>query len=196
MLFTDDAPRPLMPTRRGPIVPNGVLGMLLFIVAEVMFFAGLISAFMIVKSNAISGWPPPGQPRLPAAETAINTAALLLSAATLYFAHRDFKAGLPRAKSLLLATLLLGAFFFAFQGAEWIALLRQGLTLTSSTHGSFFYLIVGTHGLHALVALAVLLFTYRKLKRGDLDRFTFVPAQLFWYFVVAMWPIIYWRVYL
>ncbi len=196
MLFIDDARRPLMPTRRGPIVPNGVLGMLIFIVAEVMFFAGLISAFMIVKSNAISGWPPPGQPRLPAGETAINTAALLLSAVTLYFAHRDFKAGLARAKSLLLATLGLGAFFVAFQGAEWVALLRQGLTLTSSTHGSFFYLIVGTHGLHAIVALAVLGFTYRKLRRDDLSPFTFVPAQLFWYFVVAMWPIIYWRVYL
>ena len=94
MLLTDDTPRPLMPARHGPVVSNGVLGMLIFIIAEVMFFAGLISAFMIVKSNAVSGWPPPGQPTLPAGETAINTAALLLSAVVLFFANRDFKAAL------------------------------------------------------------------------------------------------------
>ena len=49
--------------------------------------------------------------------------------------------------------MLLGAFFVLFQGVEWVALLREGLTLTSSTHGAFFYLIIGTHALHAVVAL-------------------------------------------
>ena len=46
--------------------------------------------------------------------------------------------------------MLLGAFFVVFQGAEWLALIGQGLTLTSSALGSFFYLIVGSHGLHAV----------------------------------------------
>ena len=53
-----------VPARRAPVLPNGVLGMLIFVATEIMFFSGLISAFVIGKSNAIGGWPPPGQPRL------------------------------------------------------------------------------------------------------------------------------------
>ena len=60
------------------IVPNGVLGMLLFVAVEVMLFAGLISGFVVVKASALV-WPPIGQPRLPVEETLVNTAALLLS---------------------------------------------------------------------------------------------------------------------
>ena len=51
-------PRPL------PILPSAVRGVLIFVVAELMMFAGLISAYSIVKAGAL-GWPPPGQPRLP-----------------------------------------------------------------------------------------------------------------------------------
>ena len=66
--------------RPPPVVPTPVLGMLIFVIAETMMFAGLISAFTIVKAGAL-GWPPPGQPRLPVEATAFNTAVLLLSAA-------------------------------------------------------------------------------------------------------------------
>ena len=52
-------------SRRRRIAPNGVIGMLIFVGTEVMFFAGLMSAFTIAKTTAIGGWPPPGQPRLP-----------------------------------------------------------------------------------------------------------------------------------
>ena len=56
--------RPTDPTggERKQIVSNGVLGMLLFVACEIMLFAGMISAFWIVKSSALE-WPPPGQPR-------------------------------------------------------------------------------------------------------------------------------------
>ena len=189
------APRYAAPAVRRPAIPNGVLGMVIFIVTEVMFFAGMISAFMIVKAGAIGGWPPPGQPRLPVEETLINTCALLLSAVCLFVSNRAFKRREPSAQKWLLGAIGLGAFFVLFQGVEWVAMIRQGLTLTSSSHGSFFYLIVGTHALHAIVALGILVFTYRRLKANALTPYTFWPAQLFWYFVVGMWPILYWRVY-
>ena len=185
-----------VPTRREPVLPNGVLGMLLFVATEVMFFSGLISAFVIGKSNAIGGWPPPGQPRLPIEETAINTAALLASGVALYFANRAFKKGAPSTKPLLFLAIALGGFFVVFQGAEWVALIGEGLTLTSGQLGGFFYLLVGTHALHVVVGFAILLYTYRRLSHDDLDRFTFWPAQIFWYFVVGVWPILYWQVYL
>jgi heme/copper-type cytochrome/quinol oxidase subunit 3 len=185
-----------VPTRRQPILPNGVLGMLIFVATEIMFFSGLISAFVIGKSNAIGGWPPPGQPRLPVEETALNTAALLASGTLLYFANRAFMKGSPRAKRLLLFSIALGGFFVVFQGAEWVALIGEGLTLTSGQLGGFFYLIVGTHALHVVAGFSILLYTYRKLSHDELDRFTFWPAQIFWYFVVGVWPVLYWQVYL
>ncbi len=185
-----------VPTRREPVVPNGVLGMLIFVATEVMFFSGLISAFVIGKSNAIGGWPPPGQPRLPVEETAVNTAALLASGIALYFANRAFKKDSPNTKRLLGLAIGLGGFFVLFQGSEWVALIGEGLTITSGQLGGYFYLLVGTHALHVVVGFIILVYTYRKLTHHHLDRFTFWPAQIFWYFVVGVWPILYWQVYL
>jgi heme/copper-type cytochrome/quinol oxidase subunit 3 len=91
---------------------------------------------------------------------------------------------------------LLGAFFVVFQGVEWVAMLREGLTMTSSTHGAFFYLIIGTHGLHVLGGLAVLAWAYFRLRSGDLVRSQLLTASIYWYFVVGLWPVLYWRVYL
>jgi heme/copper-type cytochrome/quinol oxidase subunit 3 len=89
----------------------------------------------------------------------------------------------------------LGAFFVIFQGSEWVALLRDGLTLTSSTQGSFFYLIVGMHGLHAIVALGIIAYAWFRLRRGWLSSSLLGGAEVFWYFVVGLWPILYWVVY-
>jgi heme/copper-type cytochrome/quinol oxidase subunit 3 len=97
---------------------------------------------------------------------------------------------------LLLASIGLGAFFVIFQGVEWVALIREGLTLTSSHHGSFFYLIVGLHALHAVGAITVLAWVWLRLQRGRLTASRFYAAQIFWYFVVGLWPILYLRVYL
>jgi cytochrome c oxidase subunit 3 len=182
-------------SRRQPLVPNAVMGMLIFVIAEAMLFAGLISAFTIIRSSALV-WPPPGQPRLPLAETAFNTAALLASGALLGLTRRTFGRDPLGARRPLLAAMLLGGFFVVFQGTEWVALIRQGLTLTSSSLGSFFYLIVGLHALHALAALAVLVHTWRRLERGWLAQDQLAAAQVFWYFVVGLWPVLYGVVYL
>lgn len=187
---------PARPVRREPLIPHGVLGMLIFVFCEVMFFAGLISAFLITKASAPGGiWPPYGQPRLPAEETAINTAALLASAALLVIAHRTFAKDPAKARLPMLSALALGVFFVAFQGAEWAALLSQGLTLTSSQHGAFFYLIVGSHAAHAVVAVGVLGWICLRLFRGRLHARQLYAAEVFWYFVVLVWPLLYGLVY-
>lgn len=184
---------PVQP-RRQPLLPNGVLGVLLFVLAEIMLFAGLISAFLVVKGLAVE-WPPVGQPRLPAEETAVNTAALLLSGAVLALAQRRFRQAPVRALRPLLAAVGLGAFFVVFQGVEWVALVREGLTLTSSAHGGFFYLIVGLHALHAVGAILALGWAALRLAEGRLGQESFAAVQVFWYFVVGLWPILYWQVY-
>ncbi len=184
------------PAKRRPVVPSAVLGTLIFVVAEVMFFVGMISAFTISKATALPGsWPVPGQPMLPADATALNTVALLLSGAVLVAAHVSFRKGSPMAKWLVLGAWVLGALFVGLQGREWAALLSQGLTLTSSRLGAFFYLIVGTHAVHALMALVALGLSFVSLLRGSTSPGLFFGAQTFWYFVVLLWPIIYARVY-
>ncbi|MDH5674220.1 MAG: cytochrome c oxidase subunit 3 [Myxococcales bacterium] len=182
--------------RRQQVAPNGVIGISIFVIAEMMLFAGFISAHSIVKTSALEGWPPPGQPRLPIGETAINTAALLLSGLFLVLAHRAFHRDAAAAMRKLAVAIGLGAFFVVFQGAEWVALLGEGLTVTSSTHGGFFYLIVGTHALHAMAALGVLIWAFLRFRGGRLVMSELMTAEIFWYFVVGLWPILYWRVYL
>ena len=182
--------------RHTQLVSNAVLGMLMFVIVEAMLFAGLISAFMIVKTSSLGAWPPPGQARLPVEETALNTVALLLSGLMLFVAHRAFRRAPERARVPLLVSILLGAIFVIFQGVEWAALIREGLTLTSSTHGGFFYLIVGLHALHAVAALIVLTYVWLLLRQARLAPATLHATQVFWYFVVGLWPILYVRVYL
>jgi len=182
-------------SRRTPILGNAAVAMLIFVFTEIMLFAGFISAFGIVRSAAIV-WPPRGQPRLPFEATAVNTAALLASGAVLFAATRIFRRDPSRAKLPLLIAMLLGAFFVAFQGVEWLALVREGLTITSSVQGSFFYLIIGLHALHAVIALGVLAYAWLRLQQGWLPPGVLDAAQIFWYFVVGIWPLIYLRVYL
>lgn len=90
----------------------------------------------------------------------------------------------------------LGAVFVSAQGAEWVALLGQGLTLTTSAHASFFYLIVGAHALHVLAALGVLLYSVLRLRAGRLTEPALRAATILWVFVVAVWPVLYALVYL
>jgi len=186
-----------IPARRNrEIAPSGVVGMLIFIVTEVMLFAGFLSAFTITRSNALMGmWPPPGQPRLPVENTMVNTGALLLSGLVLVIGHWRLKKNLTNVRGPLIAALILGSTFVALQGVEWVALLRQGLTMMSSPHGSFFYLIVGVHGLHALAAIIAVGWALSRSLRGKLKASEFYTVETFWYFVVLMWPIIYTRVY-
>lgn len=180
---------------REPIISSGVLGMLIFVFAEVMLFAGLISAFTIIRASAVI-WPPRDQPRLPIEATTINTAALLASGVLLFLAQRAFKRNRAAAKRPLLVALALGAVFVIFQGTEWVRLIGEGLTLTSSALGSFFYLIIGLHALHAVVALALLTSIWLRLQRGWPVSSQLATAAVFWYFVVGVWPVLYLRVYL
>ena len=181
--------------RPQPPIPSAVLGMGIFVASEAMLFAGLISAFSIARASSLLGWPPPGQPRLPAEETAINTVALLASGLVLWFAGRVHRKEQRAAAMPMLAALALAAFFVGFQGFEWTQLLGQGLTMTSGQHGAFFYLIIGIHGLHCLAAIGALAWAYRRLTTGVLAVSTFQAVRVFWYFVIGLWPLIYWRVY-
>ena len=195
-VMTMEAPRP--EPRRGPkLVASGVMGMLMFTFTEAMLFAGLISAHAIVRARSAGQmWPPFGQPRLPVQQTAFNTGALLVSGIALVFAHLAYRRRARQALGPLAIAVLLGLFFVVFQGVEWAALLAQGLTMQSSSYGSFFYLIVGMHALHAIAAILCLTWAWFRLRRGKLSPAQLGTVEVFWYFVVLIWPLIYLKVYL
>lgn len=183
--------------RQREVVPNSVLATLIFVGTEVMFFAGLISAFTITRAGSPPlAWSLPAGLVLPAAETAVNSVALLLSGVMTFVAYRQHRAGdvARAARSLLVATVL-GTLFVLLQGREWWGLLSQGVTMQSSTLGAFFYLIVGMHAVHAVAAIVALAVAWGRLRRGTLTSGFFLGAQTFWYFVVGIWPVIYLRVY-
>lgn len=179
-------------------VHRAFLGLLIFLATEIMFFAGLISAFLILRASS-EAWPPPHQPRLPVAVTGVNTLFLIASAFTMHFALRAIRVNNIKALTRrLMATAALGIIFLAVQGYEWLRLVQYGLTFNSSIYGGTFYALIGAHGLHVLAAVLVLLFT---LRRSFESRYSgeqhhgIELCSMYWVFVVAIWPVLYVLVY-
>jgi len=174
-----------------------LFGMAVFVFTEVMLFAGFLSAYLIVRNSAAPGtWPPPDQPRLPFERTAVNTAALLASGVLVAMTQRALRrSDRSTARWALSFGVVLGALFVLLQGAEWAALLRQGLTVSSSQVGGFFYLIIGCHAVHAVCALSLLGWCWAGLIAGRLPPGRFGAVQLLWYFVVLVWPVLWLVVY-
>jgi heme/copper-type cytochrome/quinol oxidase subunit 3 len=195
----DGGPPAWQPPREEPVVSNAVLGMLMFLAFEAMFFAGLLGAFLVFRLASTS-WPPPGEPYLPIGVTWINTGILVASAYTMHRAHRTIRegnqAGLVHNLGL---TALLGTTFLAVQGSEWFRLVHHGLTLRSGTYGATFYTLIGCHGIHVLAAvlwLAAILFL---ATRGRFSPERHVGVQLctmYWMFVVGLWLVLFPSVYL
>jgi cytochrome c oxidase subunit 3 len=186
------------PARRSPAVPHAVVGTLVAVVVEIMFFAGLVSAYLIARKPMPDIlWPPLNQPRFPVADTAVNTAWLLLSGVACWIAVASRRRGKAVAsRRLFLASLVLGLAFVVFQGVEWAQLLADGLTLRSSMAGAYFYLLVGAHALHAIAGLIVLSWASLASSRGTLTGPGASAVRIYWTFVVGLWPILYWLVYL
>jgi cytochrome c oxidase subunit 3 len=174
--------------------------MLVLVIFEAMIYLGLVSVFMLTRAAAGVAWPPPDQPWFPLQETAISSAALLISGALVFLAARARQQRAARTGPLLLAGIVLGSLFVFFQGIAWVTLIRQGLSLTSSQHGSFFYLIVAMHAANALGVLVFLGVAWRRLKPLRVDPrprgSAFSAACILWYFVVGVWPGLYLCLYL
>src|SRR4051812_41383193 len=96
---------------------------------------------------------------------------------------------------LLSQAILLGSFFVIFQGYEWVHLIRYGLSMTSGIFGATFFLLIGSHGLHALIAVIAMALVYWKLVKGSLTADGLRAMSIFWLFVVGIWPVLYGLVY-
>lgn len=182
-----------------PRLKNALIGMMLFLGADLMFFVALLGAFLVFRGGSAI-WPPPGQPRLPIAVTTVNTLILLASGFTMLRALQAIRA--DKAQALLRYLLLTGALgltFLLIQGSEWLRLVGFGLTMSSSVYGSIFYTLIGCHALHVLGAVLWLVVVNLKARRLDYTSENYLGVLLcamYWFLVVALWPVLFVVVYL
>src|SRR3954452_23515557 len=100
---------------RSSRVDPQTLGMLLFIISEVMVFGAFFTAYFFIRVVAGDEWPAAGT-ELAKLIAGVNTAVLLSSSVTMHFALESAKAGNRNGLKLgVLTTFLLGATFLFVQ---------------------------------------------------------------------------------
>lgn len=182
----------------GNLTSNARIAIVMLLVAEIMFFAGLIGAYLVFRFGSVV-WPPPNLPRLPLGVTWVNTVVLAASGLTMLSALRAAQAGEQRKlQSRLLLTVLLGVSFVAVQGSEWVRLIHHGLTLETGTYGATFYTLIGAHALHVWAAVLCLGVVWIGARQGRFtaDRHTAVElCTVYWCFVCVLWLVLFALVY-
>ena len=180
---------------------NAKLGVIILLGAETMLFAGLIGAFLVYRMGNAT-WPPLSHAdiQLPRLVTGINTGLLIISGITMYLSLRVIQNDLSKlfGKLLLILTGTLGLVFLIIQGSEWVQLIGKGLTLQSGVYGATFYVLIGCHAVHVLGAVIWLTIVIGMSLAGRFtyDNHTAVETcTIYWIYVVALWPILYFLVY-
>src|SRR5471030_1553969 len=99
-----------------------LLGMLLFIISEIMIFGAFFTAYFFVRIVEGDPWPAPGT-TIPVAVAAFNTAILISSSFTLHWAETSIKNGNRNGlRAGILSTFMLGATFLFIQINEYVHL--------------------------------------------------------------------------
>ncbi len=187
--------------RRGGMDP-ALLGMMLFIASEVMFFAALFAAYFNAKAT-LPVWPPEGYDEIlqffpvPLVATII----LVISSLTMQWGtsriRKGDRTGLNRAVAV---TLALGVIFLGIQLYDyWELVTVEGFSIDSGIYGTLFYTMTGFHGAHVLggvIGLTVI------LSRGLAGQFTrrhhvaVEAVHYYWHFVDVVWILLFAVLYL
>ena len=182
---------------RSSRVDHRTLGMLLFIISEVMVFGAFFTAYFFIRVVGGAEWFPVQGHDLPKLIAGVNTAILLSSSFTMHWALEAAKAGNRFGlQAGILTTFLLGATFLFVQINEYWHL---GIAPHDSAQMSVFYGLTGLHGAHVFVGLTLLTMATVRAFRGH-----FTPEQhrgvevpgIYWHFVDVMWIIVYTTVYI
>lgn len=193
------------------------LGMWVFLLSEIMFFTGLIGAYIILRFAHPDAFAEPGLV-LNVPLTAFNTFVLICSSVTMVKAFASIENGDQRGLRLwLLATVALGAFFLSVQAIEYYKLVHEGFVpfadsyaavgrehgateiLGAPLYGATFYTLTGFHGAHVTIGVLCLMFTSWKAFRGAYspgDAGGVEIMGLYWHFVDLVWIVLFTIVYL
>jgi cytochrome c oxidase subunit 3 len=183
------------PAHQSSRVEPQFLGMLLFIISEVMLFGAFFTAYFFIRVVADDPWPAEGM-ELPVDVAGVNTAILISSSFTMHWAlesaRNENRNGL---RAGILTTFLLGLTFLTIQINEYV---HVGFAPADHAQGSIFYGLTGLHGAHVFVGLLLLSFATTRAFRGHFSakehRGVEVPG-IYWHFVDVMWIFVYSTIY-
>jgi heme/copper-type cytochrome/quinol oxidase subunit 3 len=179
-------------------IPHGKLGMWLFLASEVMFFTGLLGAYIVLRFSHPS-WPgPEGHLSVPIGT--MNTLFLIGSSVTIVLALAASQAGaLPRARWWLTVTIALGCLFLTVKGFEYAAKFAHHILPSTNVFWSCYFALTGLHALHVLGGIIFNLWILRRLFQpaiwaGQAQRLEY--AGLYWHFVDLVWIFLFPLLYL
>jgi cytochrome c oxidase subunit 3 len=171
------------------------LGMLLFIISEVMLFGAFFTAYFFIRVVNGDAWPAAGE-HLPVAIAGVNTAILVSSSFTMHWALEGARRDNRRAMRIgLLTTLLLGTTFLCIQINEYFHI---GFAISENAQSSIFYGLTGLHGAHVFVGLTLLTFATVRAFRGHFSSKAHLGVEIpgiYWHFVDVMWIVVYLTIY-
>ena len=181
---------------RSSRVETHLLGMLLFIISEVMVFGAFFTAYFFIRVSQGDPWPAHGT-TLPVEVAGVNTAILVSSSFTIHWAETSIARGNRFGlKAGMLTTFLLGSTFLFIQINEYANI---GFAPQDGAQQTIFYSLTGLHGAHVFIGLCLLLFVTIRSFRGhyspESHRGVNVPG-IYWHFVDIMWLVVYSSVYL
>jgi cytochrome c oxidase subunit III len=184
------------PAHKSSRVDAQLLGMLLFIISEVMVFGAFFTAYFFIRVVGGAEWPAEGT-ELPVAIAGVNTTILLSSSLTMHWTLESAKSGNRFGlKAGILTTFLLGATFLFIQINEYA---HVGFAPQDHAQGTIFYGLTGLHGAHVFVGLTLLAMVLVRSFRGHFTptehRGVEVPG-IYWHFVDVMWVIVYTSIYI
>jgi cytochrome c oxidase subunit 3 len=171
------------------------LGMLLFIISEIMLFGAFFTAYFFIRVVGEADWPARGE-ELPVAIAGVNTAILLSSSFTMHWTLEAIRNENRRALKVgILTTFLLGLTFLTIQVNEYIHI---GFSPADNAQGTIFYGLTGLHGAHVFIGLTLLAMVTIRAFRGHYSakehRGVEVPG-IYWHFVDIMWIFVFSTLY-
>jgi len=173
-------------------ISNPILGMILFITSEVMFFSGLFAAYFSVRAAA-DLWPPEKFAHSLQIFPLVGPATVLLIVSSLtcqlgvWAIRRNDRTGFIRNIG---ATVVLGVIFLIMQATDYSLLYGEGLTLAAGTYGTTYYTLTGFHGAHVFAGVVMLgVVLYRGLAGQFSSRHhdAVEATSLYWHFVDVVW---------
>ena len=179
-------------------IPNRKLAIWTFIGSECLFFASLISVYLVYRGKSLVGPYPAEIFEIPL--VTVGTALLLFSSLFVVLALNGCEQG-NRKKFLgwLAMTILCGLFFIGMQVYEFTHFYHEGLTMQKNLFGASFFTLTGFHGTHVAIGVIWLLTVFFEGVRGRVPpakALNFEIAALYWHFVDVVWIVIFPVVYL
>jgi cytochrome c oxidase subunit 3 len=184
------------------VVQNGLrMGMILFIVSEVMFFLaffwGFFHSSLAPAIELGSIWPPAGIAVFdPQGVPLLNTLILLLSGVTITYAHHYMVAGqIDYVEEGFILTIVLAVSFTLLQIMEYV---DSGFTISDSVYGSTFFMATGFHGAHVIIGTLFIIVCFLRTIFSHYTRehhFGFEAAAWYWHFVDVVWLFLFVSIY-